>query len=417
MKERILFVTNLLPFPLDSGGKIKTYNTLCLLKALYDIDLMCFVDDRKDLRYVNDVEKLCVRVECFYKKIKHHRTPFLFILEIVKSIFSKYPYIISKYTSSQMKKKAIKRMCQYEYKIIYIDHLQLFQYVSPLSFKREEKFLVLDQHNIESEIVKRRIHNTRNLFFRLFLKYEYLKLTRYEKRACSMADLVLAITDIDRDKLNNMTKGQCHCEVSPFFIERKDNARYCSYVQHDKNILFVGTMSWYPNEDAILWFYKNVFLKLRKEHPNIRLDIVGSNPGENIFQLKRDNAVNVTGYVEDINPYLKKAMVAIVPIRIGGGMRIKILQLLAKGIPVVTTSIGCEGIPVTTNKEVLIADNESDIYHAINRIINDSRLREKLSENSLNFIKKYYSFDYALKKYVQILNFLPQNINNNKNIH
>jgi glycosyltransferase involved in cell wall biosynthesis len=217
--------------------------------------------------------------------------------------------------------------------------------------------------------------------------------------------MVLAITDQDKETLKSLCGNSIRIETSPSYIET--NSDFRCQVENDnlnKQLLFLGTMSWFPNEDGIIWFYQNVFLKLKAHHPDVRLDIVGSNPRKNVLNLGRDQFVTVTGYVENINPYLKRAMLSVVPIRIGGGMRIKILQLLASGIPIVTTSIGCEGIPVTSNKEVLIADSDHDFLFAIKRLLNDFNLRKELSFNSIEFIRNNYSIDCAVEKYERIFN-------------
>lgn len=403
MKEKILFITNLLPFPLDNGGKIKTYNTFRMLTHLNNIDFICFVNSKRDLIYVKELEKLGARVECVYKKIKHHKTPFLFILQILKSIFSVYPYVVSKYSSFLMKDKVTKKFFQNKYKKIYIETLPLFQYVPPSLLKKKEIFVILDQQDVVSEIVRRRLNNTKNIFIRIFLKYEYFKLVRYEKKACSLADLVLAITENDRVKFNDMTVGKCNCEVFPFYLEQRYSKHYSHRGKQGKTILFLGTMSWYPNEDGIVWFYNNVFQKYNMRDSGWNLIIVGSEPGPNILNINDNKFVRITGYVDDIKPYLKDALVGIVPLRIGGGMRIKILDLFSFGMPIISTSIGCEGIPVINQENILIANSPEEFINALNLVSSDEDLRAKLSLNAIKLIEREYSFSVASKKFSKLL--------------
>ena len=405
MRERILFITNLLPYPLDNGGKIKTFNTLKILRRKYDIHLLCFVDSEHEKKYAKVLKELGIHTYCETKKILLHNKPFKMAVEILKSILNGKPYVVSKYYSNIFNQKVSYYLNNNDYRFIYIDHLQQFQYIPKNILATCKNKIILEQHNVEFILAKRYYQRSRNIFKKAIVFLEYLKLHHYEDRACQSAGLVFAITDRDKETLKNLCGNSIRLETSPSYIETNSDFRY----QVDKNnsnkhILFLGTMSWYPNEDGIIWFFNNVFLQIKALYPNIKLDIVGSNPGENVLNLSRDKSVTITGYVEDITPYIAHALFSVVPIRIGGGMRIKILQLLAFGIPLVTTSIGCEGIPVTSDKEVLIADSEDEFLFAVKRLLNDINLRKELSFNAIEFIRNNYSIGCASQKYERIFN-------------
>jgi len=403
MKEKILFITIFLPFPLDMGAKIKTYNTLQVLSKFFNIDLICFINSIRELRHTKEVEKkLGIRVECIYKKILLHRTPFLFIIQILKSIFSKYPYVVSKFSHFFMRRKIATEILQNKYKIIYIDHLQLFQYISYSILKNKEILVILDQHNFETEIIARRLAHTRNFIYKLFLKLERFKLAKYERKACSSADIVFAITERDRSKFWNITNGKCNCYVSPLFVEKR-NKIYSPIGINNKIILFIGTLSWYPNVDGILWFYKNVFKRYNMQALGWVLMIVGNNPVPEITKINDNKFVRVIGYVNDVKPYIKKALVSIVPLRIGGGIRIKVLDLFSYGMPIISTSIGCEGIPIDDGKNIIIANTPEEFFDSLNLIYEDDVLRMNLSQNAFKLIKREYSFSSAKEKYSNLL--------------
>ncbi|MBN2286347.1 MAG: glycosyltransferase [Tissierellales bacterium] len=396
MKEKILFITNLMPFPLDNGGKIKTYNILKLLKPKYDIDLLFFVNSENEIKHLRELEKIGYHIDFELKSIILNKKPLKKALEILRSLCNGKPYIISKYYSKSFSKKVDHYIKHNDYKYIYIDHLQQFQYVPKIFLKTLRNKIILDQHNVEYILAKRYYHKLRNPLKKIIVFLEYLKLRSYEKWACRSVGLVLAITNHDKESLQLLCGSSIRINTSPIYIEAEDAFRYkVNEDNSNKRILFVGTMSWYPNEDGIIWFYHKIFSKLKTAHPDIRLDIVGSNPGNNVRMLGKDSFVTVTGYVDNITSYLERAMLSIVPIRIGGGIRIKILQLLSVGIPIVTTSLGCEGISLTPKKEALVADSERDFLIAINSLISNPMLRKELSLNSINLIREKYSFERA----------------------
>lgn len=400
MKEKILFITNLLPYPFDNGGKIKTYNTLMMLRDVYDIDLFCFIERDEDCEYAAKLEDIGVHVHWFNKTLRHQEHLVLLLWEIFKSLFLKYPYVVSKYSHRGLRSAVDGALRDKNYACVYVDHLQLFQYVQKYLMQDKRSCVVLDQHNVETDIVKRRLLETKNIFARYFLQLEITKLFRYEKESCLQADLVLAITDVDRGRIEQITGGKTQCKTAPFFIKKTQNL----FSGGDgRTILFLGTMSWYPNEHGVLWFYENVFCRYCLGSQGWRLLIVGGDPGGKIKTLTADSAVMVSGRVKDIAPYLSKAIVAVVPLFIGGGMRIKILDFLSSGIPTISTSIGSEGIPVVDHENILLANTPEEFRDALNAIDAGKALSKHLSLNGLRFVENYFSFKSAKKKFLEIL--------------
>ena len=395
----MLFITNLLPYPLDNGGKIKTYHTLSVLIDLFEIDLLCFIEDKSDRKYIQDIQRLGISVNGVLKRLRHTQTPFLLCWEVLKSFITKYPYIVSKYASSEMRKSVAGKLAEKRYHTIYIDHLPLFQYVSD-DIHEKAVFIILDQHNLEHEIIRRRMDVTTNVFKKLFLHLEYLRAIRYEKNSCLKADLTLAITNRDLSMIDRMTENKARCRIAPFYVEE------ISPVLHDnsfkkKTILFLGTMSWFPNEDAVTWFFHNVFKKYNLDTKGWRLLIVGNSPGKAVLDLRSDS-VCITGYVDNLRPYIDESLLSVVPLRIGGGMRIKILDLFSFGIPVISTNIGCEGIPASSGEHILIADTPFEFKRSIESIYHDSELRQNLVKNALSFVRTHYSSTSALQQYRDI---------------
>ncbi|MBN1830539.1 MAG: glycosyltransferase [Deltaproteobacteria bacterium] len=297
------------------------------------------------------------------------------------------------------------KLAEKRYQTIYIDHLPLFQYV-PDNIHQTDIFVILDQHNLEHEIIRRRMGVAKNVFTKLFLRIEYLKAVRYEKESCMKADLTLAITKRDLSLIDRMTENRACCKIAPFYVKEispipRDNSF------KKKTILFLGTMSWFPNEDAVIWFFHNVFKQYHLDKKGWRLLIVGNSPGRAILNLRSDS-VSITGYVDNLRPYLDESLLSVVPLRIGGGMRIKVLELFSFGIPVISTNIGCEGIPVSNGEHILIAETPSEFKKSIECIYHDTELRQNLVNSALSFVKTHYSSTSALQQYRDILRTVPR---------
>lgn len=405
MKDKLLFITNLLPYPLDNGGKIKTYSTLSIISKICEVDLLCFIEDESERRYISDIQKLGISVDCVIKRLRHGQTPLLLFSEVFKSLFTKYPYIVSKYASPEMRRVVASKLAQSQYHTIYIDHLQLFQYV-PNDLLMNNILVILDQHNLEYEIIKRRMREARNILAKLFLYIEYLKTIQYEKQSCIKADLTLAINRRDLSLINKITEHKARCRQASIYVREINPAAHNESLKK-KTILFLGTMSWFPNEDAVLWFYHNVYRRFGLDAEGWKMLIVGNSPGKAILKLQSD-LVNVTGYVDTLRPYLNESLLSVVSLRIGGGMRIKILDLFSFGIPVISTDIGCEGIPVSNDKHLLIANSPLEFKQSIERIYSDTDLRQRLVHNSFSLIKTHYSFDSAFLRYRDFLQNKPR---------
>jgi glycosyltransferase involved in cell wall biosynthesis len=169
----------------------------------------------------------------------------------------------------------------------------------------------------------------------------------------------------------------------------------------ERTILFLGSLDWLPNVDAFNWFYYNIFPSLKTKYPDVVLTVIGKNPPEEMLNIK-DPSVSMLGMVEDIRSYLKCSNVCVVPLRIGGGMRIKILEMFAAGKAIVSTTIGAEGIDVNNEKHLLIANDEVSIVNAISKIFNDKNLMKHISENGYNLVCEKYSWSKIAEQFEKL---------------
>lgn len=396
---KILFLTNLLPYPLDNGGRIKTYSSI---RALHTdgntVDLLCFYE-QKDLpqEYIEEVKKYCNSVECIYTRLTTSGNKGYMLKMAFLSLFSPLSFGLYKYKNDEMNSIISEYIEKNKYHLVYFDHLQLCVYYNLIKGKVPKIKCLLDEHNCEYLIMKRHYENAVNPVKKLFLKIEYKKLMHFESKMLQQMDKVITLSEEDNKYLQKITKHEFKSEIIPICIDehiRKDVA------EHDNTVvkmLFLGTMTWEPNRSGLLWFLKNVIPQIKAKGINYSLHIVGKNPSEEIIKLANsDNDIHVAGYVEDTEVYFRKCDCMIVPLFVGSGQRVKIIESLSRGFPVISTSVGAEGLVVSDNESILLADTSDEYICALQKLQHKD-VYEKISEQSYMVYKKYYSFE-AVKK-------------------
>jgi len=392
---KILFLTQLLPYPLDNGGKVKTLAILKTLKGLgHQIYLVCFADKKQDLKRAREIENICWQTKVFYNPVitKSYKK---LMLKGFLSLFSPKPFAVFKYHRREAE-DFLKRVIQKEnFDIVYIDHLHMAQYLACLSFKKKP-LLIYDEHNITSLAAWRNFKVAGDLVEKIAYFIDSSKWNFYEKKYLPIFHRIFTISPRDRSFLLNefnISKDKIFflpvpIKIKPLF---KFNPRRV-------NILFVGLLSWKPNRDAFWWFYRSIFPLVKKEISQAKLFVAGANPSLNMLKTaQKDGALQVLGYVKDLEALMGKASVFVVPIKSGSGIRIKILTALSHGLPVVTTKLGVEGIGLRSRKELIVANNAKDFARAVVEVVKNKRLANNLSQSGIRLISKDYNLENARK--------------------
>lgn len=396
---KILVITTRVPYPLTDGGKIVTYNVIKYLALRgHNITLVCFNNENK--KY-HELEKYC-KLIIINKNLKTNYLGLFF------NIFSGIPYGISKYYSTIAKKKIYDLLKKNKYDIVHLDHLHTAYYGVFI----ENNFnlpVILQEHNVENIIMKRFYKNQKNIFIKFYAYFQYKKLYKYESKICEIFDRCFMITKIDEKTIKNMNSN-IKTSVVPAGV---DTSYFypLKFKEEEYSLVSVASMNWLPNIEAIEWFCKEILPLIKKKVQRIKLYIVGINPSNNIKSLA-SNDVIVTGFVKDVRKYIAKGQVFIVPLKTGSGMRIKILNALAMGKAIVSTSIGCEGIDVTDRENIFIADSKEEFADKIIYLLNNKSERKRLGENGLKLVKKKYQWEKIVEN---IENEYKEIIKENKN--
>jgi glycosyltransferase involved in cell wall biosynthesis len=268
--------------------------------------------------------------------------------------------------------------------LVHVDMLPLSVYIN--EFKELPKILV--NHNVESMRLYRWFQTESNPVKKAYLGMQYPKLKAFERSSMEQFDSCVVVSEKDKELLRGMgvkntiavvPNGTDTSFFKPMGREKINNS-----------VLWLGHMDVHTNKDAVLYFWREIFPLLQKQYPQVRMVIVGSAPPKEIADASRkDGNIKVTGFVDDVRPHMDEANVMIVPLRIGSGTRLKILDAMAMGKAIVSTSVGCEGLKVTDGENILIADKPEDFVRKVIQLLADDGLRQKLSDNALKIAKEY----------------------------
>lgn len=382
--------------PLDSGGKIRSYNILRELSCRHDVTLFTFYAEHPNDQHV-DLKRMFARVIRHPLHIPRAHS-FGEVAHYSSRIFSRQPYQILKYCKPQVAESLGALLQQQRFDVIVCDFL-VAAGVIPWNFPCPKVFFA---HNVEALIWKRHFELARNPVWKGICWREYWTTAQAERRYLSLADHVLTVSDTDREhflRLNGPTK----ISVIPTGVDLEFFRPMAGEEQPD-TVVFTGSMDWMPNEDGIFYFVQDILPRIRKEIPDASLLVVGRNPSSRLVELGRTTkGVEVTGKVDDIRPYLQHGSVYIVPLRVGSGTRLKIFEAMAMGKAVVSTSIGAEGLPVRPGRDVLIADNSEEFAGAVVGLLRDRVRRSELGRAARQLVAQQHGWDSVARHFESAL--------------
>ena len=390
---KILFLTTEYPYPSDTGGKIRTLQILKLLSKNHKIHLVCFGEIIK-MKGRKALDEYIQKKKIFNKKINSNNNLLQTLKKILFSFFSDKPYRISKFYSLEVDIYLRKIIAKEKFEIIVVDQLPMAQY-SNFFKKTTKKFL--SQHNLESELTHNLFINEKNYFKKFLFLNEYHKIRKFENNKLKLFDEIITISNADKEKLK-LSYPQKKIRTLPVFFNSK------KYFLKDMNIkkydlIFVGLLSWRPNDDGILWFCEEVLPKIKKLKPEIALCIVGGFPSNKLIKISKMNSkIKLTGYVENVDNYLKQSKIFVNPIRIiGGGVRIKVLKALSSGLPIVSTSTGVRGLGLQNNNNILINDNADGFAKNVINLLENEDYYNRICYGGGKYYENY------LEKYSQVV--------------
>jgi len=329
-----------------------------------------------------------------------------FYVELAGNLLSSLPYFMKKYESAAMRRAIKERVAQERFDVIVCDFLMPMINL-PQSLQVP---VVLFQHNVEAMIWKRHYEVQTSKLKRAYLYAQWRKSVAYERKACLRADCVVAVSADDRDLMKDQYGVERVFDIptgvdTDFFrfgAAARDGIEAVS-PRGRHNLVFTGSMDWLPNEDAMQYFTAKILPLIKREVPDVTLTVVGRNPYASLVELgKRDSSIEVTGRVADVRPFMERAAVYVVPLRIGGGTRLKIYEAMAMEIPMVSTTIGAEGLPIKHDAELLLADTAESFAAAVVRLLRDKEMARELAARAAGIVRSEYGWSAVAASFTEI---------------
>jgi polysaccharide biosynthesis protein PslH len=381
-KPVLLFVSPRFLFPADSGGKIRTTKILHGLKGgRFSILLACPATDEQRGYFADDLHAVADEV-LFWPSPQSH--PLINQIRRTLALFSSLPLSVAM-DFDRVAASTIKSALDLSPEVVVFDFVHSTILAPPVI----EIPSVLFTHNIEAEIFRRHYKVTKNPVIREIWRRQYRKMLDFEREALSRFDRVVAVSERDGAFFRS--------EYGVPTVEAISTGVDLDYFAHHfpsdtPEIVFIGSMDWLANIDGIEFFLNEVWGQVVRLVPNARMKVIGRNPpGRLVSQSSRLNW-HFSGYVDDIRPHVAGAAACIIPLRVGGGTRIKVYEAMAMGVPVVSTRLGVEGLPVVDGEHYLAADTPENIAQALASLLLNPEMRIRISRNARDFVEANSSF-------------------------
>ncbi len=393
---KILWVKSGDLLPLDAGGKIRSYHLLKQLARKHDVTLFLYYGERSQDTH-KELEREFGRVICCRLRLPKPGS-LGDVIGYVRNLFSLRPYSVGKYARRDVLRTLRQLVCTETFDILVCDYAQTAD-VIPWDIPCPK---VIFTHNVEAQIWRRHYQVSSNALWKAVSWREYWAMARMERCALKRAHRILTVSETDRDFFAEFVDRDKIAAIPTgvdenYFRPGPESEQSCALV-------FTGSMDWSPNEDAILYFAEQILPRIRSRVPEASLWVVGRKPSPRLYALAQiDTNIHVTGRVDDIRPYLSKAAVYVVPLRIGGGTRIKIFEAMAAGKAVVSTSIGAEGLPVTHMENIVIADEPEEFALRVVTLLKDVTFRRDVGLAARKLVEQEYTWTAAADSFEKAL--------------
>ena len=392
---KLLFVKNQILFPLNIGGNIRTYNILRYLAKWHKLTYLCN-DISSDADDIDKMRQMGMRVEMIPWR---NPTPaqWQFYRDLAWNTLSTLPFNVAKVTNPKLISRANELLAKESYAAVICDFVQMAKVVSDL----QRGPSILFQHNVEAQVFERQAKTSPTWLRRQAMALQWRKMLRFEKEAGRQFTAVIAVSDQDRETFKR-DYGWEHVEGIDTAVDVEFFSPPRQADERHHLVTFVASMDWLPNQDGAVYFVKEIWPHIQREHSDSIFQIVGRNPSRRVERLAQVGGVSVLGTVPDVRPYLSDAQVVVVPLLSGGGTRIKIFEAMAMGKAVVSTSLGAEGLKVKDQQHLLIADTPRDFAKAVTRLLSDPQERLRIGQEARRLVCQNFSAEAVARQFERI---------------
>lgn len=384
----ILWIKTELLHPVTVGGRIRTFNMLRELRRRHHVTYLALDDGTGDpdaaeraSEYAHELIRIRVRPA--------RRGSLRFAAGVAGSLLSPLPYVVWRARSSALARALEERVARGDIDVVVCDFIFPSENV-PNGLRTP---IVLFQHNVEAAIWRRHAEVRTNPLARAFFRAQWRRMHRFEAAQCRRFDQVIAVSEHDKKTMRDEYQAS-HVAAVPTGVDTDYFSPAPAAPRRPNSLVFTGAMDWLPNEDAMSYFVETILPIVHRELPDTHLTIVGRNPSARVRALaEQHRGVTVTGSVPDVRPYLDAASAFIVPLRIGGGTRLKIFEALAMDLPVISTPVGAEGLDTVHGETIVLAESATEFAAAVVQLLRNPAEGRALGCRGGEFVRS--RFDWA----------------------
>ena len=381
---RILQLMNKVPWPPKDGGAIACLNMTKGFSMLgHEVTVLSMNTSKHHIRIKDMPDDVKSKADFRLVEVP---ASINWLEATLNLLFSKLPYNAKRFISDEFSNELVKLLTEKTFDVIQLEGLYLCPYI-PVIREYSKALIVYRAHNIEYEIWERTAKLSEG-FRSKYLRNLSKRIKRFEISYLNSYDLLVPITDRDGiilDKLGN-TKPRHTSQTGIDFASLVPTARKLEF----PSLFHIGALDWAPNQEGLIWFFNHCWPKIHQENPDLKFYLAGRNAPEWFERIIKLDGVVYLGEINDAYDFINSKAVMVVPLFSGSGMRIKIIEGMALGKPIVTTDIGTEGIPTESGKNILIANDADSFTEAINQLINDRSLSDRIGTNAIGFIQEKY---------------------------
>jgi len=393
---RVLWLTQVVPYPPIGGSLQRAYHLLKLLGAQHDVHVIAMQHKPMSAALLTEAREalapFCQTLDIV--DISASASGVRLLLRAGVSLLTGFPLSVSIFRSNRFRDLVRDAQRAHRFDVAHLDTISVADYIDDVAALPT----VMAHIGAEAHMIRRRIPQERNALRRLFFRREAESLERLERATCSRVGMNLAVSELDRELLQQVAPD------APFaVVENGTDIDFFRPVTRVgvKRLIFAGRLDQASNTDGLRWFLRTAWPLICQRHPDVALDIVGPNPPADVVQAGvEDSRIKVHGLVPDVRVFFAAATAVVSPLRDGGGTRLKILDALSMGMPLVATAVACEGIDVVSERDVLIANTPEQFANQIDRLFADEALRDRLSARGRELIETQYSWRRLVSKLI-----------------
>jgi sugar transferase (PEP-CTERM/EpsH1 system associated) len=392
---KILWLNAGLLLPLDKGGKLRTWHVMRHLAKRHGITYVSFEDSSQTAADRAGMSEVCERLITVPRSDSAKGT-WRFYADAARYLVDRAPYAVAKYRSPAYRRTVEELLARDRFDAVVCDFL-------PPAINMPERLpcpSIVFTHNVEAEIWRRHVEHAPNLVSRRLLAQQWRRMLRFEADALARFDLVLTVSEADGKTFQRLYPDALRAPVH--VVQTGVETDYFTppvAASERARLVFTGSMDWLPNEDGVTYFCREILPRVRQSEPDTTLSIIGRSPTSAVRKLAEIPGIEVTGRVDDVRPHIARGSVYIVPLRIGGGTRLKIFEAMSMARAVVSTTVGAEGLPVTPGRDIVIADEPARFAQAVVHLIRDEASRRRIEAAARRLVVERYDWSAVARDF------------------